>query len=139
MAPVDVNYMAAIYIPVFAALTKGKDAAITAALNVAGIPDEGFVGWIIGIIFDGAMGIVFNYSPESSALTIAITLEYAKRNNSYTKAFKLKNKCSECGFRGHNTTNHSKGMSKFLADRKLSHKVLDDANSIMDATGIFLK
>lgn len=52
MAPVNVDLMKSIYFAANDALGKGKDALVTAALNACGIPDPGFVGYVVGKALD---------------------------------------------------------------------------------------
>ena len=129
MAPIDVNLIVAIYAPLKVGLGKGKDAAITAAVNFCGIPDPGFVAWVVGKILDFC-----GLDASSAALAIALFLEYAKREHSITKGIRLTNRCGLCRCKGHNATNHSKAMNNFLKKNHLLGK-LDDIFSGLESAG----
>ena len=134
MAPVNLDLIKKIYSATYVGLGTGKDAAITAALNACGIPDTGLVGYIVGKILEQLVGVFTGYDQQTIALAVAITLEYCKRTNTYTKGFYLKNRCSTCKCCGHNAKNHPKGMDQFLMKADLISKT-EDANGALQASG----
>ncbi|GLC46301.1 hypothetical protein PLESTB_000996800 [Pleodorina starrii] len=108
MAPVDVERLAKIYFEASRALSGGVSAVVTAALNACGIPDPGFVGWLVEKLVGRAL------DTDGIALAIAVCLEYAKRTGSLRKGLRLNNHCSLCGLKGHNRQNHSEELDEFL-------------------------
>lgn len=118
MAPVDVNLIRIVYKATEIGLKITRDAGITAALNACGIPDPGFVAWVVGKMLD-----LFKFDVGRTALAIAIALEYAKRSHSFMKGLKLQNKCSVCHCKGHNKSNHSDELSSFLRAEGFMAKV----------------
>jgi hypothetical protein len=127
MSPVNTQLLEEIYYTSFKALGQGRDAAITAALNLCLIPDPGVLAWLIGKLIDACgadMGVL--------ALSIAVVCEYAKRTGSLKKGVCLSNHCSLCHLKGHNKTNHTPQIDNFLTTIGFVGKI-DDINSFVDS------
>ena len=119
----------AIYVTVEQLLKRGVDAIISACLSVCGIPDGGWVGWLIRTIA-GFLGADLSSLP----LPVAICLEYARRSGSLTKGAFLKNRCSVCRCKGHNKRNHPSDMGDFLNAYNLKGEV-ENAETIFEGCG----
>jgi hypothetical protein len=71
------------------------------------------------------------------ALSIAFRCEYLVRANKLSvshawKAYNLTNKCSMCKCIGHNKTNHTGDVDKFLAANNI-YQFVDDATGLVEA------
>ncbi|GFR40688.1 hypothetical protein Agub_g1279 [Astrephomene gubernaculifera] len=130
MAPVDVELVAEIFDATNAVLDEGLNAAITAALNVCGIPDPGFVGWVVGKIVKE-----LGFDPERAALAIAVCLEYAKRTHSLTRGLRLRNRCTLCRLKGHNSQNHTDEIDEWLANVGLASSA-EEVSGFLEAVGL---
>ena len=124
---VDVDKIEEAYTACKVALGRGKDACITALLNACGIPDPGFVAWVVGKVLQ-----LFGVDDKKAAFAMAIIGEYAYRTNSFIRGIQLTNHCSICHCKGHNKQNHPSDMQSFLVRHGLV-EVVQDVYETMDA------
>ena len=133
MAPVDVPLLATAFVSAKYAMNSGLDAAISAAIG----DFSGITGYAIGVGIRYFLSR-FNLSPKQIAMLIAIHVEYGNRTGRLSSGrglsgMLLKNKCSKCGFRGHNKSNHPPGFKQMLRELAgLGDDFIEEMESIMD-------
>ena len=129
MAPVDVDFIVMMYSAVKSALGQG----LTAAINVCGIPPP------FDIIVAQALKLILHrvgLSTSALALLIAIHAEYYKRNGHFSSGSgyfsTLSNRCSTCGLKGHNSSNHPSTLRSALQRAGISD-ALEELKSAMES------